>query len=141
MRFFVHKRRQVPAVIIVALIDVLIVMVIFLLVTTTFKQQPALRLSLPESTQAQKTGANETAPLVVSVDAEGNLRLGAEATPVTVERLKADLVVLASRDPELKLAISADKAAPFGQIIKVMDAAKEAKIGIVNAFTREAARP
>ena len=59
MHFFVRKRKQTPAVIIVALIDVLIVLLIFLMVTTTFKQHPALKLALPESSQAHKTGANE----------------------------------------------------------------------------------
>ena len=67
MRFYVRKRRQAPAVIIVALIDILIVLLIFLMVTTTFKQQPALKIALPESSQAQKSGANETVPLVVAV--------------------------------------------------------------------------
>ena len=68
MRFSVRKRRTAPAVIIVALIDVLVVLLIFLMVTTTFKQQPALRLALPESSQAQKTGASESAPLIVSAE-------------------------------------------------------------------------
>ena len=140
MRFFNRKRRQTPTVIIVALIDVLIVLLIFLMVTTTFKQQPALRLALPESTQAMKTGAHETTPLVVSVDAQGTLRLGADATPVTVDRLRSELVTRAEKNPELKMAISADKMAPFGQIVKVMDAAKEAKIKMVNAFTKEAGK-
>jgi len=140
MRFFVRKHRGTPSVIIVALIDVLIVMLIFLMVTTTFKQQPALRLALPESSQARKSGADETAPLIVSVDALGNLRLGADALPMTADRLKEELVTRAQKEPELKLAISADKAAPFGQIVKVMDAAKEAKIKLVNAFTKEAGR-
>jgi len=49
MRFLVRKRKQAPAVIIVALVDILIVLVIFLVLTTTFKQQPALKLALPES--------------------------------------------------------------------------------------------
>ena len=140
MRFFVHKRRQTPTVIIVALIDILIVLLIFLMVTTTFKQQPALRLALPESTQAVKTGANENAPLVVSVDKEGNLRLGTEALPVTAERLRTELITRAEKNPELKLAISADKAAPWGQIVKVMDAAKEAKIKSVNGFMKQAVK-
>ncbi len=70
-----------------ALIDILIVLLIFLMVTTTFKQQPALRLALPESTQAQKSGANETAPLIVSIEPKAICRLGAEALPVTAERL------------------------------------------------------
>ena len=138
MRFFVRKRRQTPTIIIVALIDVLIVLLIFLMVTTTFKQQPALKLALPESSQAQKSGANEHAPLVVSIDAQGNLRLGPDARPVTAEQLSAELVLKASLNPELKLAISADKNAPWGQIVKVRDAAAAAKIKYLAAFTKEA---
>jgi biopolymer transport protein ExbD len=141
MRFFARKRRQPPAIIIVALIDILIVLLIFLMVTTAFKQQPALKLALPESSQAMKSGANETAPLVVTIDPAGVLRLGPDAKPVTVDRLKEELVAAAAATPSLKLAISADKAAPFGQIVRVMDAAKAAGIKAVNAFTKEAAKP
>ena len=141
MRFFTRKRSKPPTVIIVALIDVLIVLVIFLTVTTTFRQRPALKLVLPESSQATKTGANEAAPLIVTIDDKGNLRLGAEAKPVTLDRLKSELISQASKNPQLKLAISADEKAPFGQIVKVMDFAKEAKIKSVNAFTKEAGKP
>ena len=141
MRFFVRKRRATPAVIIVALIDVLIVLLIFLTVTTTFKQHPALKLALPESSQAQKSGANEATPLVVSGDEKGNLRLGTEAHPVTLDRLRSELLARATKEPEVKLAINADKSAPFGQIVKVMDVAKEANIKMVNAFTKEAGKP
>jgi len=137
MRFFNKRRRQPPAIIIVALIDILIVLLIFLMVTTTFKQQPALRLALPESTQAQKTGSNEDAPLVLSIDQEGVLRLGTEAMPVAADALKDKLLAELAKRPSLKLAISADKKAPFGQIIKVMDAAKAAGIKTINAFTKE----
>jgi len=140
MRFYLRKRRAAPAVIIVALIDVLIVLLIFLMVTTTFKQQPALRLALPESSQALKTGSSEDVPLVVTVDKEGNLRLGQDSLPVTNERLRAELLARAAKNPELKLAISADKAAPWGQIVKIMDAAKEAKIKLASAFMKEAGK-
>jgi biopolymer transport protein ExbD len=138
MKFYAHKRRQPPAVIIVAMIDILIVLLIFLMVTTTFKQQPALKLVLPESSQAQKSGAQENPPLVVTIDTHGNLRLGPEATPVTVDRLKEALVAAIAKTPDLRLAISADTTAPFGQVVKVMDAAKEAGLKAVNAFTKEA---
>jgi biopolymer transport protein ExbD len=137
MRFYARKRRQPPAIIIVALIDILIVLLIFLMVTTTFKQQPALRLALPESSQAQRTGAHEDPPLVVTIDPKGSLRLGAEGRPVTPDDLRQELLSAAAKTPNLKLAISADKTAPFGQVVKVMDAAKDAKIKIVNAFTKE----
>src|SRR5437899_6467503 len=106
MRFYVRKRKQAPAIIIVALIDILIVLLIFLMVTTTFKQQPALRLALPESSQAKKSGANEAPPLVVSVDAEGTLRLGNEALPVTAERIKTELLAAGQQNTELKHSFS-----------------------------------
>jgi biopolymer transport protein ExbD len=141
MRFYVRKRRQAPAVIIVALIDILIVLLIFLLVTTTFKQQPALRLSLPESSQAQKTGANEAPPLLVSIDPKGGLRLGADAKPVTLDRLREELLAALAKDPALKLAIGGDKDAPWGQVVKVMDIAKEAGIKESRAFTKEQGKP
>ncbi len=141
MRFYVRKRRQPPAIIIVALIDILIVLLIFLVVTTTFKQQPALKLALPESSQSQKAGAHEDAPLVVVIDPQGSLRLGTSNTPVTFERFQQELNAAATRKPGLKLAISADKTAPFGQIVKVMDAAKAANIKTVSAFTKETGKP
>lgn len=140
MRFAKPRRRQPPAIIVVALIDILIVLLIFLMVTTTFRQQPALRLALPESSQALKTGASETPPLVVSVTADGSIYLGADRLPVTLERLRHELSDRAAREPELKLALSADKTAPFGRIVSIMDATKEAGIKSVNAFTKEAAK-
>jgi len=138
MNFHIRKRRQAPTIIIVALIDVLIVLLIFLMVTTTFKQQPALKLALPESSQAQKSGARDDAPLVVSIDAQGNLRLGPEARPVTVEQLTSELMEKAAANAEMKLAINADEKAPWGKLVKVRDAAAAAKIKNLSAFTKEA---
>ena len=109
--------------------------------TTTFKQQSALKLSLPESSQAQRTGAQESPPLVVTIDPKGNLRLGPEAKPVTVEELKTDLAAEVAKSPNLKLAINGDEGAPWGKIVKVMDTAKGVGIKAVNAFTKEPAKP
>ena len=143
MQFYLRQRRRPPAVIIVALIDILIVMLIFLMVTTTFKQQPALKLALPESSQAQKSGAQDNAPMIVSIDAEGTLRFGPDMNPLTLDRLKEKLVEEVAKNPDLRLAIAGDKTAPWGQVVKVMDVAKEAKLktGSVNAFMREAGKP
>jgi biopolymer transport protein ExbD len=143
MRFHIHKKHQPPAVIIVAMIDVLIVVLIFLMVTTTFKKpQPSLRLALPESSHATKAGATESPPIMVYIEETGNLRYGPEATPVTLDRLKSELLAEVAKNPQTKLALSADKKAPFGQIIRVMDIAKEAKITSgISAFTKQAGQP
>jgi biopolymer transport protein ExbD len=142
MQFYSRKRRQAPAVIIVALIDILIVLLIFLMVTTTFKQQPALKLALPESTQAKKTGASEGTVLIVSIDPKGALVYGSDKVPVTIERLKEKLAAEVAKKPDLQLAIQADKTAPIGMVIKVMDLSKEVKLKPgVDLYTKEAGKP
>src|SRR5208282_4776379 len=139
MRFLIHKRRNTPTIIIVALVDVLIVLLIFLMVTTTFKQQSALKLTLPESSQAKKEGANENPPVVVSIDTNGMYYL--DKQPKTFEQLKSELVAQAAKNPQLVLAIAADEKAPRGKVVKIRDAAAEAKIKSLAAFTKQAAKP
>ena len=132
MQFTTHKRRSAPTVIIISLIDVLIVVLIFLMVTTTYKQQPAIKLALPESKQ-QKPGSTEKA-LIVTIAKQPPLYLNKE--PITIDKLQALLTDAVKKNPQATLAIRADTEAPFGQIIKVMDAAKAANIKAVSAFTK-----
>ncbi len=132
MQFTLRKRRTAPTVIIISLIDVLIVVLIFLMVTTTYKQQPAVKLALPESKQ-QKPGAAENA-LIVTIAKQPPMYLNKE--PITVEKLQARLTEAVNKNPQTTLAIRADTEAPFGQIIKVMDAAKAANVKAVSAFTK-----
>ena len=135
MRFFVRKRRTTPAVIIVALIDVLIVLLIFLLVTTTFRQQAALKLQLPESSQARKPGANENPPFVISINSNGIYFV--EKLPVTLDQLQNDLISRAKKNPKMILAVNADEQAPWGKIVQVRDAAAKANIKSLVAYTKE----
>jgi len=139
MRFVIHKRRNTPTIIIVALVDVLIVLLIFLMVTTTFKQQSALNLTLPESSQAKKSGANEKQPFTVSIDNNGIYYL--EKLPVTYEQFRSELLKRAAKDPQLVLAINAEDKAPWGKVVKIRDAAAEAKIKSLVAYTKEPAKP
>ncbi|MGA2278895.1 MAG: biopolymer transporter ExbD [Verrucomicrobiota bacterium] len=139
MRFVIHKRRNTPTIIIVALVDVLIVLLIFLMVTTTFKQQSALKLTLPESSQAKKSGANEKQPFTVSIDNNGIYYL--EKLPVTYEQFRSELLKRAAKDPQLVLAINAEDKAPWGKVVKIRDAAAEAKIKSLVAYTKEPAKP
>ena len=134
MHFHVRKRRQTPAVIIVALIDVLIVLLIFLMVTTTFKQQPSLRLELPKSSQAQKEGASTNEPPFM-INITSNAVIVVDREPLLFENLKPRLQQEVEKNPQLRLAINADKNAPWYRIVNVMDIAKELKIKSVSATT------
>ncbi|MBC8244329.1 MAG: biopolymer transporter ExbD [Verrucomicrobia bacterium] len=137
MRFIPRKSRKPPTVIIVALIDVLMVVLIFMVVSTTFTNQAAVKLALPESSQAKATPAPAVSDhLVVTVaKEEPHIYLGSD--PVEPGALEAELKTAVEANPKLELSIRADTDAPFGMIIKVMDAAKAADITSVKAYTRE----
>jgi biopolymer transport protein ExbD len=124
-------------VIIVSLIDVLIVVLIFLMVTTSFKQQPALKLVLPKSNQP-KTGATAgDKEVIVTIPKSGPLYF--KNDPVTFDKLEQRLKEAFAANPNMILAIRADTAAPWGEVVKVRDAANAAKIKIVNASVDTAA--
>lgn len=139
MRFTQGRRRTAPSVIIVSLIDVLLVVLIFLMVSTTFRQTPAVRLALPQSKQGEKRGASPDRLVVTIAKTEPHLFLGTR--PVTFERLEQELARLAAANSNLSLAIQADEGAPWGQIVRVMDAAKSANIRTVDAATRAPGGP
>lgn len=136
MQFAPPRRRNAPSVIIISLIDVLIVVLIFLIVTTTVRQQPAVKLSLPESKQ-QKTGATDNDTIEVTIPKEGT-PVYFRKNPVTMDQLQRALTDAAKQNPKVSVYIDADTAAPFGQIIKVMDATKAAHISSVSAKTTHA---
>ena len=140
MRFLIRKRRNTPTIIIVALVDVLVVLLIFLMVTTTFKQQPSLRLELPKSSQAQKEGATTNAlPFMINI--LSNAVIVVDREPLLFENLKPRLAAEVAKNPQLKIAINADKNAPWYRIVNVMDIAKELKIKSISASTTGAKPP
>jgi len=140
MRFSERKRRQPPAIIIVSLIDILIVLLIFLMVTTTFKQFPAIKLTLPESRQPRE-GVSDTEPVVVSIARQPpHFYLGDQ--PVTLEQLQANLHGHLARNPQLEVAVRPDTDAPVGQFVGVMDAVKAAGVRKpVSIFTKKPSTP
>ena len=134
MRFSVHKRRQAPAVIIISLIDILIVLLIFMMVTTSFRQTPALKLALPESTQP-KQGTTSDAAIVVTIG-KNEPRFYLDQKLVTFQRLQEELAARAKKNPKVSISIRPDTDAPVGQVVRVMDAAKAANIKDINMFTK-----
>jgi biopolymer transport protein ExbD len=138
MQFTTRKRRGTPMVIIVSLIDVLIVVLIFLMVTTTFKQQPALKLVLPKSNQPN-TGATADKEIIVTIPKSGPLYF--KGDPVTWDKLQQRLKEAAAENPNMTLAIRADTDAPVGLVVKVRDAARDANIKTVNLNVDTSAKP
>ena len=138
MRFTSQKRRRSPSVIIVSLIDVLLVVLIFLMVTTTAKKvEPALKLNLPQSKEAT-SGAADSKPFVVQVTTNfPYFFIGDRA--MTLDKLQSELAAAVKKDPQLKVSVKADKQAPFGEIVKIIDISKVVQVGSLNFITEKTA--
>jgi biopolymer transport protein ExbD len=133
MNFVVRKRRA-PTIIIVSLVDILIILLIFFVVSTTFrKDQPEVRINLPESKTATKRPA-ELEHAIVSVDKKNEIQLDGQT--VGVDELEAAVRDLPA-DRKSTLALQADKEASWGTIVKVMDALKLAGVKNLPSFMRE----
>ena len=97
-----------------------------MMVTTTFRETPALSLTLPTSTSAGVAGETAQKFVVTIAESEPYLFLGDRAVPM--EQLGAALDELARMNPDLELSIRPDEAAPVGVLVEVIDAAKTAQI-------------
>ena len=127
MRFTQRKRRQAPAVIIISLIDILIVLLIFLMVTTTFRQFPAVKLSLPEA-RGVKEGSTPTNQTIVVTIAKTAPFYYLNTKPVTLVKLQEELTSAAARNTNALVAVRGDKEARLEEFMNVVQAVNAAKI-------------
>ena len=134
MRFYA-RRRRLPTVIIVSLIDIFVILLIFVIVTTTFKRnQPEVVIKLPE-TNAGAVGNAPTDPIKLTIDKDDKMYL--DGKPTTVDDLKPALEKLIADSPDRRLALNGDTKASFGFIIKVLGILKEAGVKDIPAFTEK----
>ena len=134
MRFSERKSHRPPAIIIISLIDILIVLLIFMMVTTTFRETPALSLTLPTSTSAGVAGETAQKFVVTIAESEPYIFLGDRSVPI--EQLGEALDELARMNPDLELSIRSDESAPVGILVDVIDAAKTAQITNFKLITK-----
>jgi biopolymer transport protein ExbD len=134
--FYPKRRRAAPAIIIIALIDVLIVMLTFLLMSTTYRNQPAVKLALPEVSDAPKEGGGaDKMPFIVTIAASDPAYfIGTRA--VTEDKLSQELRSAVAGDADLRLVLSADRNAPWEKVARALQMARNAQVKHVRAFTK-----
>jgi len=134
MQFYTKKRRT-PAINIVSMIDILAILLIFFIVTTTFrKNQSQLKINLPDAKSAETTAAESKQPIALRVKSAEEITL--DDTIVPLEKLEAALIESRRKNPTRSIALQADREAPFGIVVKILDALKGAGLKDVPAFTQ-----
>lgn len=129
------KRRPVPMIPIVSLIDIMVILLIFFVATTTFrKEKTQVKITLPESKSLGGTAAAPETRMAISIDKEQHIFL--DGRPVELERLAAEIAALKAAQPGLKLELQADTTAALGNLVKVWDALREAGFSFNDVPTR-----
>lgn len=101
------------------LIDVIFMMLIFFIVATTFVK-PSFEVNLPDADSAKIVDEEEKKTVcAVTVDAEG--RVFFDGNEIAPDALEAEFT---ERKDQI-FQVFADRAAPFGSIMALMDAARK----------------
>ena len=127
MNFYTRKR-SLPAVPIISLIDILAILLIFFIATTTFKKRESLvNVTLPQSSEMEATAErSERVPLTLTKDEE--IYLGDQ--PVSLDSLSQALRDFKAANPDDKLELKTDQDVPIRFVVEVWDAAKKAEVKI-----------
>ena len=115
------RTRPRPKVIIniTSLIDVIFMLLLFFMITSTFLEQPGIKLELP---QARAESLSEPREFVLTVDKQGALFLNRQA--VGLEALEAEIRKALPRMKDGALVLKADREVAHGLVVRVMDLAK-----------------
>ena len=134
MRFYT-KRRKMPSITVVSLIDILAILLIFFIVTTTFREKlPQLQINLPESKSAA-TASTEPKKVVI-LQIKGPDQITLDDKPVTPASLPHAIMEVQRTNPGCSITMQADKEAPFGTVVTVLDALQEAGVKNIPAVAR-----
>ena len=122
---FRHRHQDEPEINLIPFIDVLLVVLIFLMLSTTYAQQTALLVNLPQAGAA----APKSLPMeiVVAVSSDGRYAvggaplLGADTAALTLALRQA-----AQGRAEAQVVVAADAMAAHQRVMNVLDAAKAA---------------
>jgi biopolymer transport protein TolR len=118
----VKKRKLMGEINVVPYIDVMLVLLIIFMVTAPLLTQ-GIKVELPKAGAEPIDDAADQQPVVLSVDAAGNLYLDIgddEEAPKTAAEI-VDLVGKVLRNqPQTPVLVKADRAVPYGNVVGAM---------------------
>jgi biopolymer transport protein ExbD len=104
---------------ITSLIDVIFMLLLFFMITSTFLEQPGIKLELPTA----RTSANsEPQEYVLTIDKKGGVFLN--RLPVNLDGIEAEIRKALPMMKDAALVLKADQGTTHGLVVRVMDMAK-----------------
>jgi biopolymer transport protein TolR len=141
-------RRLMAEINVVPYIDVMLVLLIIFMVTAPLLTQ-GIKVDLPKA-GAEPLPADlmrDHQPLILSVDARGNLYLNLgkdEESPITEDAVIERVAAVLRREPKTPVLVKADQSVPYGQVVAGMVLLQQAgaeKVGFITDPVQMKRRP
>ncbi len=117
-----RKRKLIAEINVVPYIDVMLVLLIIFMVTAPLLTQ-GVKVELPQAGAEPIDDVPNHPPLVLSVDAEGNLYINVgddEDLPANAKEIVARTAAVLRNRPDTPILLKADKAVPYGNVVGAM---------------------
>jgi len=131
MQFVPEKKGRGIIINVTSLIDVMFLLVIFFTVSSTFRNEPAIQLSLPRSSTAEEVAVT---PSVVYLTRDAEIFVNEE--PVSRTDLMQYLRRLNATTGEDRIVLRADQDAAHGSVVELIDLIKESGFRRVSLAAR-----
>ena len=118
----VKKRKLMAEINVVPYIDVMLVLLVIFMVTAPLLIQ-GIEVDLPDAAAEAMPRESDRPPLVLSVDAEGNVYLNVgndEDQPKGGDEIVTLVSAVLNQQPETPVYVKADKAVPYGYVVGAM---------------------
>ena len=128
----IRRRRRMPSINIVPLVDVLTVLLFFFLVTTQFKQVSTLNITVPK---IETAGDNEIQErIIIALSPEGQIYLNDQ--PTEKFQLEAAIKLAGELTPELPILLVADEDVSLKFVTEVMDVCRSNRMNTIRLQSR-----
>jgi biopolymer transport protein TolR len=117
-----QKRKLMGEINVVPYIDVMLVLLIIFMVTAPLLTQ-GIKVDLPKAGAEPIADVPDHKPIVVSVDADGNLYINLgddEDKPAKSQEIVARTSAVLRNKPETPVLVKADRAVPYGNVVGAM---------------------
>jgi len=117
-----QKRKLMGEINVVPYIDVMLVLLVIFMVTAPLLTQ-GVKVELPRSGAEPIEDVPDHPPLILSVDAAGNLYLNAgenEDEPTSGKEVVARVGAVMRNRPDTPILIKADRSVPYGNVVGAM---------------------
>jgi biopolymer transport protein TolR len=117
-----QKRKLMSEINVVPYIDVMLVLLVIFMVTAPLLTQ-GIKVELPKAGAEPIDDVSDQRPVVLSVDASGNLYLDIgddEETPISGAEVVRRVGIVIRNKPETPILVKADRAVPYGNVVGAM---------------------